>query len=286
VAGLALLVVFVIYELRVSNPLIRVQIFGDRGFAVDNAVLFLLSAVFIPLALFASVYAQVALGQSASEAGLYLLIFFAGFAASSQLGGRLLDTRGARSAVVPGCLVAAAGFALWGWKLPDQDLNTQWPFIVVAGAGIGLILGPSATDAVNRAPRTSYGEVTGVTQTSRNFGASVGLAVLGTILILQNKSNIESTLEGAGLPAGRAERVADAISHAGAGSAGGFGERAGRRAQEVFEAVQHDVALSSRTVFYAMAGVMLIAFVLTLVAMPAGRVEAADETAPQPAPAS
>jgi EmrB/QacA subfamily drug resistance transporter len=285
-AGVALLLAFVSYETRVRNPLIRVQIFGDRAFAVDNAVLFLLSAVFIPLSLFASVYAQLALGQSASEAGLYLLIFFAGFAASSQLGGRLLDTRGARSAVVPGCLVAAAGFALWAWKLPDQDLNTQWPFIVIAGAGIGLILGPAATDAVNRAPRTSYGEVTGVTQTSRNFGASVGLAVLGTILILQNKSNIESTLEAAGLPAGRAERLADAISHAGGGSASGFGERAGRRAQEVFEAVQHDVALSTRTVYYVMAAVMLIAFVLTLIAMPAGRVGAADETAPQPASAS
>jgi hypothetical protein len=110
--------------------------------------------------------------------------------------------------------------------------------------------------------------------------------VLGTILILQNKSNIEATLEAAGLPAGRAERLADAISHAGGGSASGFGERAGRRAQEVFEAVQHDVALSTRTVFYVMAGVMLIAFVLTLIAMPAGRVGAADETAPQPASAS
>jgi EmrB/QacA subfamily drug resistance transporter len=286
VAGVALLVAFVAYELRVSNPLIRVRIFTDRGFAVDNAVLFLLSMVFIPLTLFASMYAQLSLGQSASEAGLYLLIFFAGFAAAAQVGGRLLDSRGARSAVVPGCLVAAAGFALWAWKLPDQDLGTQWPFIVLAGAGIGLILGPSATDAVNRAPRTSYGEVTGVTQTSRNFGASVGLAVLGTILILQNKSHIESTLEAAGLPAGRAERVADAISHAGEGSSTSFGERAGAGARRVFEAVQHDLALSTRFVFYVMAGVMLIAFVLTLIAMPAGRVEAVDEAAPQPATAA
>ena len=284
VAGVALLLAFAAYELRVRNPLIRMRIFADRGFAVDGLVMFLLSMAFVPLFFFASLYAQLALGQSASEAGLYLLIFFAGFASAAQLGGRILDSRGARGSVVPGCLLAAAGFALWAWKLPEQDLGTQWPFIVLTGVGMGLLLGPVSTDAVNRAPRTAYGEVTGVTQTLRNFGASVGLAVLGTILILQNTSYIESSLEAAGVPAARAERVADALSHAGEGSRAGFAERAGGQAREIFEAVQHDFALSSRVVFYIMAAVMLIAFFVALAAMPAGRVKEV-RGAPRPAAA-
>jgi MFS family permease len=272
-AGLALLVAFVAYELRVADPLIRIRIFADRGFAVDNLVLFCLSMAFVPLFFFASLYAQLSLGQSASETGLYLLIFFAGFATASQFGGRILDSRGARPAVVPGCLIAAIGFALWAWRLPDQDLNNQWYFIVLAGAGMGLILGPVSTDAVNRAPRTSYGEVTGVTQTARNFGASVGMAVLGTILIAQNMSNIESSLQGAGLPAARAEQVADAVSHAGSGASGEFSSRAGPKAKEIFADIQHDFALSSRVVFYVMAGVMLVSFAVALVGMPAGRAQ-------------
>jgi EmrB/QacA subfamily drug resistance transporter len=285
--GVALLVAFVLYELRVEYPLIRVRIFADRGFAVDNAILFFLSMAFVPLFFFASLYAQLSLGQSASEAGLYLLIFFAGFATAAQFGGRILDRRGARPSVVPGCLVAAAGFALWAWKLPGQDLNSQWYFIVLAGAGIGLILGPVSTDAVNRAPRTSYGEVTGVTQTSRNFGASLGMAVLGTILILQNKSHIQTTLEGAGLPPARAERLADAFSHSGSGSSGGFAERAGSQARRIFADIQHDFALSCQVVFYVMAGVMLVSFVLAVVAMPTGKVEeVTGEGAPEPAPAA
>jgi EmrB/QacA subfamily drug resistance transporter len=276
-SGLALLVAFVAYELRAADPLIRVRIFADRGFAVDNLVLFCLSMAFVPLFFFASVYSQLSLGQSASETGLYLLIFFAGFATASQFGGRILDSRGARPAVVPGCLIAAIGFALWAWRLPDQDLNNQWYFIVLAGAGVGLILGPVSTDAVNRAPRTSYGEVTGVTQTSRNFGASVGMAVLGTILIAQNISNIESSLQSAGLPAARAEQVADAVSHAGSGSSGEFASRAGPKAKEIFADIQHDYALSSRVVFYVMAGVMLLSFVVALVGMPAGKVEEVEQ---------
>jgi hypothetical protein len=71
--------------------------------------------------------------------------------------------------------------------VPRRRTSTRaerWsPALIIAGAGLGLILGPASTDAVNRAPSTSYSEVTGITQTGRNFGASLGLAMLGTILI-------------------------------------------------------------------------------------------------------
>ncbi|MGH2988099.1 MAG: MFS transporter [Solirubrobacterales bacterium] len=276
-AGLALMAGFVAYELRIENPLIRLRIFTDRAFALENVVLFLLMIPFIPLFLFASMYAQIALGEDASNAGLYLLTFFAGFAVASQLGGRILDTRGARPSVVLGCLVAAVGFALWARELPELSFDSQWPFIVLAGAGIGLVLGPANTDAINRAPRTSYGEATGITQTVRNFGSSLGLAVLGTILILENKSNIESSLGGLGVPRERADQVADAITHGGGGDSGRFAEESGHRARELFDAVQLDFALSSRTVFYVMAGVMAVAFVIALLALPGGKVEPADE---------
>jgi EmrB/QacA subfamily drug resistance transporter len=272
VAGMALLVAFLAFELRADDPLIQLRIFRNRGFAVENTVLLLSTAVFVPLFFFASMYAQISLGEDASTAGLYLLIFFAGFATASQLGGRILDARGARPAVVVGCLVAAAGFALWGRELPDLDLDSQWPFIVLAGAGTGLMFGPVNTDAINRAPRGSYGEVSGVTQTVRNFGASIGLAVMGTILILTNKSRIESSLESLGLSRSAADDVAHSLTQSGGGDSSGFGEHGGARAKEVFEAVQLDFALASRTVFYVMAGLMLLSFLVGLAGLPRGRV--------------
>ena len=53
---------------------------------------------------------------------------------------------------------------------------------------MGMMLGPANTDAVNRASRLSYGEATGITQTVRNYAASLGLAILGTILVSQMRS--------------------------------------------------------------------------------------------------
>jgi fucose permease len=272
-AGVALLVGFVFYELRAKFPLMQIRTFTNRAFAVDNAILFLLMIPFIPLFFFASMYAQISLGESASETGLYLLIFFAGFATASQWGGRMLDRVGARPSVVLGCAVAAVGFALWAHSLPDLSVSSQWYWIVLAGAGVGLVLSPANTDALNRVPASRYGEATGITQTVRNFGSSLGLAVLGTILILENKSNLESTLGAQGVPKAKADQIADSISQGSSASSEGFAEAAGAHAKQLFAAVQHDFALASRTVFYAMAAVMVVAFVVALIWMPSGRVE-------------
>ena len=85
---------------------------ATAAFSVDNAVLGLMSIVFVPFFFFASVYAQVSLGESSSNAGLYILYFFIGFVVVAQIGGRILDRRGARPAVVLGCALGAVGFYL------------------------------------------------------------------------------------------------------------------------------------------------------------------------------
>lgn len=266
IAGLALLVAFVRFELRTDEPLVPLRLFADRGFLVDNIVLFLLSICFVPLFFFASMYAQIALGESASNAGLVLLVFFGGFSIAAQRGGRILDSQGARPSVVPGCAVAAVGFWLWGESLDDLSFGSQWYYLAIAGAGVGLVLGPVSTDALNRAARATYGSVTGVTQTVRNFGGSLGLAVLGSILITENLSRIERTLNGR-VPKAQAEKIAHAISGAssGAGSGGAPPHQ-----------IRLDFAHSTQTVIYGMAGAMALAFIVALRAMPGGKAEQAE----------
>src|ERR1035441_6590355 len=211
VVGLLLMAAFLAWELRVPNPLLRLQIFRDRGFATETIALGLTSVAFVPFFFFASVYSQVSLGQTSSKAGLYILYFFLGYVIMSQLGGRILDRRGARPAIVFGSAISAVGFYLLAGKLTDLSLSRQWIYVAIAGGGIGLMLTPASTDAVNRAPSTSYSEITGITQTARNFGASLGLAVLGGILVSQTDTNVTNTLTKAGVPSGIAHRVAASI---------------------------------------------------------------------------
>jgi EmrB/QacA subfamily drug resistance transporter len=277
--GLLLLAAFVRYELGTEQPLIDIKIFRNRSFAVENLLLFLLMIGFVPLFFFSSTYAQISLGDSASEAGLYLLTFFAGFATASQIGGRILDARGARPSVLIGFALTAAGFYLWARQLPDLDFSNQWYWIVLTGAGMGLVLSPASTDAINQVSRERYGEATGITQTLRNYGSSLGLAILGSILISRNTSNIESSLGDLGIDQAKADDVATALSQSGNGASEAF-EALGDKAQAAFQATQLDYALSLRTVYYVLAGVMAVSFVVAALALPGGR-SSADDAMPE-----
>ena len=274
VGGLVVIVVFVRVQLRTQYPLINVRIFADRAFLVDNVVLFFSMIAFVPVFFFASVYAAVSLGYDANNAGLYLLVFFGGFAPAAQVGGRILDSRGARPALIVGSTIGAIGFALWAVKLTDLQLGAQWYAVVLAGAGIGLILGPSSTDAVNRAIGASYGEVTGISQTVRNYGSALGLAVLGTVLGNVFTQRLTTTFTAAGLsPAEAAAAAAQTASSSTSGAPPSSGGMPAAMAQQIGAAIPQDFAVATRAVLIGMAIALVVCLVASL-AHPGGVVTA------------
>jgi EmrB/QacA subfamily drug resistance transporter len=277
VVGVLLMAAFVAWELRAGEPLLRLQIFADRGFAVETVVLGLISIVFVPFFFFASVYAQVALGKNAANAGFYIMYFFLGFVIMAQIGGRILDRRGAKPAVAGGAALGAVGFYLLAGKLTDLSLGAQSFYVMLAGGGLGLMLGTASTDAVNRAPSTSYSEVTGITQTARNFGASFGFAVLGAVLISRNETTITGALTRDGVPNAVAHRIASSF---GAGASGGQ-SRSGQP-HALVHTVQLAFAHSTQTIVYIMAGVMAATFLVAVRGLPRGRPAAADELVEAP----
>ena len=277
-AGTALLIAFSFVELHTSPPLIQVKIFRIRAFLVENAVLGISNLVFIPVFFFASEYAQVALGKTAEQTGVVLLFFFLGFVIAAQIGGRMLDRRGAKLPVTLGCALAAVGFWLWAGKVTALSLGSQHWYIILAGAGMGFMLGPSSTDAINRASRLSYGEASGITQTVRNYAASLGLAILGTILVARTRRRIVSSLVHRGVPVGRAHVEASHMSQ----SQGGTGNPA-----SIPHFVRLDFAYATHSVLEVMAAIMAAAAIVALVGLRRGVQEEAatagqgtEDTAP------
>ncbi|MFD9500043.1 MFS transporter [Streptomyces sp. NPDC060035] len=268
IGGLLVLALFCRLELRTRYPLIRLQVFRDRAFAVDAAVLFFSMLAFVPVFFFASVYAQVSLSASPNQAALYLLYFFIGFGIASQWGGRILDRRGARPALKLGTALGAVGFALWAGKLTTLSMHDQWPYAAMAGAGIGLLLAPASTDAVNRAIGASYGEVTGITQTVRNFAASVGLAVFGTVLTHVTTNRVDTTLRSAGLSDAAAQDAARSVAEAVTGNGDARQPSGEGKVAEVMRdsmgAIRMDFAQANQWVFYCMAAALAVAFLCAL----------------------
>ncbi len=103
-----------------------------------------------------------------------------------------------------------------------------------------------------------------MTQTVRYFTASLGLAVLGSLLISETKSDATAALTHQGLPKATVARIVASIDsgpgvrpHSGAASA-------------VFATIQHDFARSTRIVYLALAGVMALSFLIAVRRMERG----------------
>jgi hypothetical protein len=156
---------------------------------------------------------------------------------------------------VLGCVLAAVGFFLWAGKSTSLHAGPQVVFIVMAGAGLGFMLGQANTDAVNRASRFSYGEATGITQTVRNYGASLGFAVLGTILLSEFRSSVTASLTARGLSGPAASAEAGKIAQL-QGSGGDVS------AIPLF--IRADFASATQDVLYAMAAIMALAALVAL----------------------
>ena len=255
--GVVLLVVFYTVERRTESPLINVRIFENRTFTVENVVLGLASMAFIPVFFFAAIYGQVALAEKATTSSLLILYFFLGFVVFAQIGGRLLDRIGAKQPVVAGCVLAAVGFALWAGKVTDLNSGAQVIYIVMAGAGMGLMLGQANTDAINRASRYSYGEATGITQTVRNYGASLGFAILGTVLVTRFQSAITSSLTARGVPGPAASAEAAKLAQRQGGNGNGT-------IVDIPQFIRADFAVAIREVMYGMTIVMAVAALVAL----------------------
>jgi EmrB/QacA subfamily drug resistance transporter len=277
-AGALLLVVFYLVERRTEAPLINVRIFGNQAFLVENIILGIAMMAFIPVFFFASIYGQISLALKANTASLLILFFFLGFVSAAQVGGRMLDRIGAKRPVVLGCVLAAVGYFLWAGQVTHLHEGSQVIWIIVAGAGMGLMLGQSNTDAINRASRFSYGEATGITQTVRNYGASLGFAILGTILISAFRSNIAGSLTARGVPG----PVASAQAASAAQLQGGNGDVAA-----IPQFIRADFAAATQDVLYGMGIIMAAAAIVAILGLRRGvQQDTAAETATAPTSAA
>jgi EmrB/QacA subfamily drug resistance transporter len=269
--GVVLLVVFYLVEQRTEVPLMNVRIFRNQTFLVENIILGIAMMAFIPVFFFASIYGQIALGEKATTSSLLILYFFLGFVSAAQIGGRMLDRIGAKRPVVLGCALAAVGYFLWAGQVTGLRAGSQVIWIVMAGAGMGLMLGQANTDAINRASRFSYGEATGITQTVRNYGASLGFAILGTVLISDFRSNITGSLIARGVPGPAASAEASGAAQL----QGGNGN-----ITAIPQFIRADFATATKEVLYGMGIVMVVAAVIAFFGLKRGvQQTAAPETA-------
>jgi hypothetical protein len=147
---------------------------------------------------------------------------------------------------------------------PGAFINPQtWP-ILLAGAGIGFMFSAASTDAVNRSIGASYGEVTAISQTMRNFGGALGIAIFTTIVTDALTTNVTASFTKLGATAANAHAVVQDFSGAGTGDDSAVKGLSSAVRQQFLHAVQTGYADAVSWAFVgaaiAMAVVVLLAF--------------------------
>jgi EmrB/QacA subfamily drug resistance transporter len=182
-AAAILLAVFAVIELRLARvPLVPLDLFRSRSVSGANAVMFLVGAAFFSMWYFLSLYLQNVLGYSALRAGTAFVPMAIMIIVGAQASSRLLPLAGVRPLLMTGTLLAAAGFA---WMSRIDPHASYWGWVLGPGCIIALALGvlftPLAVAATAGVPAHQAGLASGVLNTSRQVGGSLGLAILATV---------------------------------------------------------------------------------------------------------
>jgi len=171
------------YEPRREDPLIELRFFRSAPFS--GATLIAVSA-FVGLSGFLflnTLYLQQARGLSPLEAGLYLLPMAAITVVVGPLSGRVVGRVGAR----PSLVLGGAGLCLGALMLTGltPTTPTAWLFAayVVFGIGFGAVNPPITNTAVSGMPPAQAGVAAAVASTSRQVGASLGIAIIGAVAV-------------------------------------------------------------------------------------------------------
>jgi EmrB/QacA subfamily drug resistance transporter len=192
--AVVLLAAFAVIELRIAAaPLVPFGLLRARAVAGANIVMLLVGAAFFSMWYFLSLYFQDVLGYSALRAGLAFIPMALVIIVGAQASPRLLPKIGIRPLLAAGMLLAAAGFGGLAFVPARASYlsHVLGPSCVVALA-LGLLFTPLATAATAGVPIHQAGLASGVLNTSRQIGGSIGLAALATVAVARTRNALAS----------------------------------------------------------------------------------------------
>ncbi len=179
--AVALLVVFVVVEHRIDDPMFDLSLFRVPAFCGVSIAAFALSSSMFAMFLYLTLYVQNILGFSPLEAGLRFLpitlVSFFVAPVAGQLTGRIQ----VRYLLGGGLLLVSIGLALMHGVASDSSWTTLLPGFLLAGIGIGMCNPSIATVAVGVVSPAQSGMASGISSTFRQVGIATGIAGLGAI---------------------------------------------------------------------------------------------------------
>lgn len=172
----------VAYERRIAEPLLDVRFFRSVPFSTATVIAVLAFGSFAAILFLNAIYLQQERGFSALQAGFCTLPLAAVAAVAGPVSGRMVANHGTR----PSILLAAVAMLASALLLTRMTHDSPLPELLVAyalfGLGLGMVNPAIATVAVAGLPKAQTGVAAAIASTSRQLGASLGVAAAGTVI--------------------------------------------------------------------------------------------------------
>jgi EmrB/QacA subfamily drug resistance transporter len=298
--GLALGVVFVWVESRAKEPILPLSLFRIRAFTASVIAMFLAMMGFFAAIVFLPRWYQVVAGTSATESGYQILPLLGGLIISATVAGQLVARTGRYKTLIVVSLVALAGglFLLTNLR-PDTPGPLVWLWMGIAGIGIGPTFAVFTLVVQNVVPVRDLGVGTSSITLFQQVGGTVGLAITGSIFGSVLLEEMPRQIAAAGVP----PQFADQFAQGGASTlnnVAGVGDLgasilaqvpAALRAQveplvpAIVKGIHEAFSIATAATFVVGIATALLAAVVVLVFLPAGRMGEREEASrPSPAP--
>ncbi|HXY56269.1 MAG TPA: MFS transporter [Nitrososphaerales archaeon] len=209
-AGFALLIAFPFVEMKVPDPMFKLELFKNRMFSAANfagvlasvgrggvqiMLIILLQGIWLPLH-------GISYQSTPFWAGVYMIPMIAGFAIMGPVSGYFSDKYGARVFATLAMVVTATTFI----ALTFLPYNFSYPdfaaIIFIMGLGGGLFAAPNIASIMNSVPPEHRGAASGMRATLQNTGQTISLAIFFTVIITGLSSSLPTALSGAMTSAG------------------------------------------------------------------------------------
>ncbi|ROO86268.1 EmrB/QacA subfamily drug resistance transporter [Actinocorallia herbida] len=184
--GLAVLVVFVLYERRTADPLVDMRVLGRPAVLTTNITMLMFGFGMFGAFMLIPQLAQTpravgyGLGLNATGAGLLMLPGCLVMLVAGGLAGAIAMKTGPRVTVTTGAVLASVGLAALALSHGSQAAVIGWSTVLFGGIGLGMAAIPNII--VEACPREMSGQATGVNSLIRSLGSSLGSQIVATLL--------------------------------------------------------------------------------------------------------
>jgi EmrB/QacA subfamily drug resistance transporter len=194
VLALIMLILFFVIERTRQVPMVDFAFFRSRSFFGANVVAFIVSFAMLAMFFYLALYMQDILGYSPLQAGVRFLPSTGLIMIVAPIAGRLADRIGPRPLMTVGLTLVSLSLFLMTAITVHSDYEKLLVSFLLMGAGMGLVMSPMSTAAMNSVEPNKAGVASGILSMTRMVGGTFGVAVMGAIIATLGRSHLHTLL--------------------------------------------------------------------------------------------